>query len=235
MTGACFSPYLFPHLLFVKDFESRHTIAQTCRLAWNISLITSATQREDQIDNVWKLIDSDTLEAPPPGLEPNYRLNLRRLVERKFDLFPWLNVTLVEAELAPGKGCDILSIKADNGIEKIQLVTWPDAAGLTRIMAGLSRMHEDTAAQVELLQEAIEQPEVISDILASQLVTVYCMQRADLVGYHRMMSGWYAVQPALSIKRVIAHWLRILDDIEANTQKVLGLLEVVADIASPTG
>jgi hypothetical protein len=154
------------------------------------------------------------------------------MVEKKFDLFPWLKVTLVEAELAPGKGCDILTIKADKGIEEIQLVTWPEAAGLPRIMAVLSGMHEDTAAQVELLQEAIELPGVISDIMATQLVTVYCMQRADLVGYHRMLSRWHEVQPALSIKRVIDHWLRVLDDIEANTQRVLSLLEAVADNVS---
>jgi hypothetical protein len=66
-TGACFSAYLLPHLLFVREFESRRTIVQTACLAWNISLLTSAAQREDQIDNVWKLIDSDALEAPPPG------------------------------------------------------------------------------------------------------------------------------------------------------------------------
>jgi hypothetical protein len=198
---------------------------QTGCLAWNISLLTSAAQREEQINKVWKLIDSDNLEVPPPGLEPNYRLNLRRLVEKKFDLFPWLKVTLVEAELEPGKVCDLLTIKADKGIEEIQLVTWPDAAGLTRIMEVLWRMQDDTAAQVELLQEAIQLPSVLSDIMATQMVTVYCIQRADLVGYRRMLSRWHEVQPAVSIKRVINHWLRVLDDIEANTQKVLSLLE----------
>jgi hypothetical protein len=232
-TGTCFSAYLLPHLLFVPDFVTRRTIVQTGCLAWNISLFTSAAEREERINNVWQLIDSDTLEAPPPGLEQNYRLNLRRLLEKKADLFPWLNVTLLEADLKPGKRHDILSIKADKGIEEIQLVTWPDAAGLPRIMAALSRMHEDTAAQVELLQEAVELPDVISDIMATQLVTMYSMQRADLVGYHRMLSRWHEEQPALSIKRVIHHWLRVLDDIEANTQTVLSLLESVADNVSP--
>jgi len=223
-TGGCFSSYLLPHLLFVPDFVTRRTIVQTGCLAWNISLLTSAAEREEQINNVWQLIDSDNLESPPPGLEQNYRLNLRRLVEKKLDLFPWLNVTLFEAELEAGKRCDILNIKSDEGIEEIELVTWPDVAKLSRIIVVLRDMHKDTTAQVKLLQAAIGLPGVISDITASQLVTVYYMQRADLAGYRRMLSRCQEVQPALGVQRVSSHWLGVLDDIEDNTQTILNLL-----------
>jgi len=223
-TGACFSSYLLPHLLFVPDFRSRRTIVQTACIAWNISLLTSVAQREEQINNVWQLIDPDNLELPPPGLEQNYRLNVRRLVEKKLDFFPWLMVTLFEVKLEAGKRCEILTIKSEEGIEEIELVTWPDVAKLSRIIVVLRDMHKDATAQVKLLQTAIELPGVISDITASQMVTVYCRQRADLASYRRMLSRCREVQPALGFKRMASDWLGVLDDIEDNTQAVLSLL-----------
>ena len=57
-----------------------------------------------------------------------------------------------------------------------------------------------------------------------EMVTAYCVQRADLSGYHRMLTVWRDTQPAPSVKRVIGHWLDVLDEIEVNTKAVLGIL-----------
>jgi hypothetical protein len=56
------------------------------------------------------------------------------------------------------------------------------------------------------------------------MATAYCVQRADLIGYHRMLTVWRDTQPASSVKRVIGHWLDVLDEIEVNTKAVLGIL-----------
>ena len=56
-----------------------------------------------------------------------------------------------------------------------------------------------------------------------QLCLVY-MQRADLIGYHRMLTVWQDIQPSPSVKRVISHWLGVLDEIEMHTKTVLGIL-----------
>lgn len=57
-----------------------------------------------------------------------------------------------------------------------------------------------------------------------EIATAYCVQRADLIGNHRMLTVWRDTQPAQSVKRVIGHWLDVLDEIEVNTKTVLGIL-----------
>ena len=56
------------------------------------------------------------------------------------------------------------------------------------------------------------------------MATAYCVQRADLIGYRRVLTVWRATQPAPSVKRVIGHWLGVLDEIERNSQAVLTIL-----------
>jgi hypothetical protein len=50
------------------------------------------------------------------------------------------------------------------------------------------------------------------------------VQRAELIGYRRMLTVWLDIQPELSVKRVINHWLGVLDDIEMHTKTLLGIL-----------
>jgi hypothetical protein len=50
------------------------------------------------------------------------------------------------------------------------------------------------------------------------------VQRADLVGYQRILTAWCDIQPAASVKRVIGHWLGVLDEIQADTKAVLNIL-----------
>lgn len=56
------------------------------------------------------------------------------------------------------------------------------------------------------------------------MTTTYCVQRADLVGYQRILTVWRDTQPAASVKRVIGHWLGVLAEIEADTKAVLNIL-----------
>ena len=50
------------------------------------------------------------------------------------------------------------------------------------------------------------------------------MQWADLVGYQRILTVWRDTQPALSVERVIGHWLGVPSEIEADTKAVLNIL-----------
>ena len=56
------------------------------------------------------------------------------------------------------------------------------------------------------------------------MTTAYCVQRADLVSYQRILTVWRDTQAAASVKRVITHWLGVLDEIQANTIAVLTIL-----------
>ncbi len=55
-------------------------------------------------------------------------------------------------------------------------------------------------------------------------MTAYCAQRADLIGYHRMLKVWQEAQPDPLIKRGIGQWLGVVDEIEAHTKAVLGTI-----------
>ena len=89
---------MLPHILFVRDFEERQKAAMSCCLGWNISLFPHAVLREHQIDMVWKMVEADNQESPPPGLEQGFKQDLRTLVAQKHDLFP-----LVDEEYSKGR------------------------------------------------------------------------------------------------------------------------------------
>lgn len=92
---------------------------------------------------------------------------------------------------------------------------------LPTLIETLHRIHQDTEDQVELVQQISRTPGLLSDITATQMVAAYCVQRADLIGYHRMLTVWRGTQTAPSIKRVIDHWRDVVDEIEENTKAVL--------------
>jgi hypothetical protein len=117
---------------------------------------------------------------------------------------------------------EFLSIKTGySNTKEIQLIPHPDPLGLPRIIEVLRGIHRDTDGKAKLMEQAKRSLGVFSDIERTQMATAYFVQRADLIGYHRMLTVWRDTQPAPSVKRVIGHWL---DVIEVNTQAVLGTL-----------
>lgn len=223
-TSSCFSTFMLPHVLFVRDFEERKKTVMTCCLGWNISLFPDIVQRQQQIDRVWEMVEADNQESPPPGLEQGFKQDLHRLVTQKRDLFPGLMKQIPSAELYRNDPWDVLSIDAGKGVEEIQLVTHPDPMGLPDIIEVLRGIHRDTEAQVNLIQQARRTPGALKHRVTTQIVTAYCVQCADLIGYHRMLTVWRDIQPAPSVKRVIGHWLGVLDEIEMHTKTLLGIL-----------
>ena len=75
-TASCFSTFTLPYVLFEDDLEARKKSVMVCCLGWNISLFSDFAQREEQIEMVWKMIEADNQESPPPGLEQEFKKDL---------------------------------------------------------------------------------------------------------------------------------------------------------------
>jgi hypothetical protein len=207
----------------VEELEARKKTTMSCCLAWNISLFPDAGH-EDHIDRIWKMVEADNREAPPPGLEHGFKQDLRMLVAQKQELFPWTHTNIPKADLIGAGVHDVLRIATGTGTtEEIEILAWPNPTGLPLIIEHLRGIQSDTAAQVELLEQASRTPGAFTDIEATQMTTAYCVQRADLVGYQRILTVWRDAQPAASVKRVIGHWLGVLADTEADTKAVLNI------------
>ncbi len=189
-TAVCFATDLLPHVLFVDDFEERRRIVMICCLAWNISFFPQASQREEHIQMVWNLSLSDNPAPPPDGMEHRWKSEMRMLVAKKHDLFPRLIRRIPKAELMQQQPHDVLSVRTDDGDDEIALVTHPRAEGLPYIIPVLQRMREDTQKQMETLQRIAQIPGALKKVVEPRIVTAYCAQRADLIGYHRMLTAW---------------------------------------------
>lgn len=147
------------------------------------------------------------------------------LVAQKQELFPWTHTNIPEADLIGAGVHDVLRIATGTSTtEEIEILAWPNSTGLPLIIEHLRGIQSDTAAQVGLLEQASRTPRAFTDIEATQMATAYCVQRADLVGYQRILTVWRDTQPAASVKRVIGHWLGVLADIETDTRAVLNIL-----------
>lgn len=215
---------MLPHVLFLDELEARKKAVKSCCLAWNISLFPDGEQ-EDQIDRIWKMVEADNREAPPTGLEHGFKQDLRMLIEQKQELFPWTHTNIPKADLIEAGFYDVLRIVTGTAItEEVEILAWPNPTGLPLIIEHLRGIQNDTAAQVGLLAQARRIPGSFTDIEATQMTTAYCVQRADLVGYRRILTVWRDTQPAASVKRVIDHWLGVLAEIEADTKAVLNIL-----------
>jgi len=222
--ASCFSTFLLPYVLFEDVLETRKTKVKVCSLGRNISLFPDIAQREEQIDMVWKTIEAANQESPPPGLQQGFKEELRKLTAKKQDLFPWLIATIPRAELSQKGTRDVLTIETTEGVEKIQIVTHPDPMGLPRIIDILREIQKNTKKQVLLMERAMGTKGVFNDLEIAKMTTTFCVQRADLIGYHRMLTVWRETQSAPSVMRVIGHGLEVLNEIEANTKKVLKTL-----------
>ena len=221
----CFTSFVLPHLLFVPEFEERQKTTMTGCLAWNISLFPESSQREHHIHSVWKMIEADNPEPPPPGLEQGYKNDLRMLVEQKRDLFPWLMMNIPKAELSQNGTQEKLSIRiGQSEVEEVDLVTHPDPLGLPIIIEVLRGIQKDTAEQVAWLERVRYNPGVLNDVDRTVGITAYSVQRADLIVYHRMLTVWREAQPAPGVKSVIEYWLEVLNQIEKDSKAILNSL-----------
>jgi hypothetical protein len=224
-TASCFATYTLPYVLFVDDFQERRRIALTCCLAWNISLFQDARQREEHIAMTWNMGVDDNRPLPPPaGMEHGWKSEMRMLIAKKQDLFPYLLRTIRKVELLEQKPHDVLRVQTDDDSHEIPLVTHPRVEGLPLIIPVLKRMREDTEKQIETLRQIAEIPGGLSEILEPRMAMAYCSQRADLLGYHRMLTEWQETQTHPVIKRGLGQWLAVLDEIEAHTKTVLGII-----------
>ena len=195
----------------------------SCFLTWNISLFPNAEQ-EDHIDRIWKMVEADNQEASPPGFEQGFKQDLRMLVAQKQELFPWTHTNIPKSDLIGAGLHDVLRIATGTGTtEEVEILAWPNPTGLPLIIEHLRGIQSDTAAHVGQLEQTSRTGE-FTDIEATQMTTAYCVQRADLVGYQRILTVWRDTQPAPSVKRVIGHWLGVLAEIEADTKTVLNTL-----------
>ena len=89
---------MLPHVLFLEELEERKKATMSCCLAWNISLFPDIEQ-EDHIERIWKMVEADNRDAPPPGLERGFKQDLRMLIAQKQDLFPWTHTNIPKADL----------------------------------------------------------------------------------------------------------------------------------------
>lgn len=155
------------------------------------------------------MIEADNRDAPPPDLEHGFKQDLRMLVPQKQELFPWTYANIPKADLIGAGIHDVLTIATGTSTtEEVEILAWPNPTGLPLIIEYLRGIQNDTA-QVGLLEQASRTPGAFTDIVATQMMTAYCVQRADLVGYQRILTVWRDAQPAPSVKRVIGHWLGV--------------------------
>ena len=188
-TGSCFATYLLPHVLFVADFEERQRIAKVCCLAWNIALFPDAAERERQTEQVLNVLLTDAADTAPPGFREGFADELRMLVEIKRDLFPWRFENVMEADLKQTPRADVLIVDNGRAVERIDLARRLPIAGLPVITKALVQIHKDTQAQRNTLEQARATPGLIEQVATPEMVTMYCAQRADLRGYHRMLTA----------------------------------------------
>ncbi len=203
-----------------------------CCLGWNIALFDSLDQQEEQIGRLWERIHADNRKEPRPGLEQGFKQDLRAVVRQKRLLFPWLHSAIKSAYLVRVDQHDVLQVTANNSDHEFKVVTHPDPMGLPKIIEQLRLMQENTQKQVGLARRLRSVPEALGDIAITQMITAYCVQRADLLGYHRLLSLWRETQPGPSVKRVIAHWLGVIAEIDKTSEAVIQTLAGDPDYAS---
>ena len=230
-TVSCFATYLLPYVLLVADFKERQRIAKVCCLAWNIGLFPDQAERERQTAQVLETILADTADTAPSDFRQGFADELRMLVESKRDLFPWRFENVVAADLEPTPRADILIVDNGKAVERIELARRLPIAGLPIITKTLVQMHKDTQAQRNTLEQARATPGLIKQVATREMVTAYCAQRADLRGYHRMLTAWREEASLPEMKSGIDRFLQAINEIEADSKSVLDILVAALDAA----
>ena len=224
-TAACFVTWLLPHILFVGDFEERARVTKVSCLAWNLGLFPDTEDRERHTENTLALLKDDNGVPPPPG----FGEELRMLIALKRDLFPWQIDVLTSAELERTPGGDVLHAQAGGTIERIALALNPAVAGLPIITKALVQIHGDTRQQRATLEQALDTPGLIGQVATRKMLTTYCAQRADLRGYHRMLTTWSEVPSSPEFCSAIGQFLAAIVETEVDTKAVLGILAEALD------
>ena len=231
-TASCFATYLLPHVLFVADFAERQRIAKVCCLAWNIALFPDAAERERQTAQVLEVILAAAADTAPPDFRQGFADELRMLVETKRDLFPWRFENVMAADLEPTPRADILIVDNGKAVERIELARRLPVAGLPIITKTLVQMHKDTQAQRNTLEQArATTPGLIEQVATPDMVTAYCAQRADLRGYHCMLTAWREETSLPEMQAGIDRFLQAVNEIEEDSTAVLDILVAALDAA----
>ncbi len=231
-TAACFATYALPHVLFVVDIEERSRIARACCLAWNIALFPTADERERLIRQIVDRFAADAPGPVPSGFFEGYAGELQMLAEIKRDLFPWQLDTIARVDLEGGPRTDTLVVDNGRSVERIDLVLIPAPTALPRVTKVLAGMAADTATQRRTLEKARRTPGLVEAVVTAEMVTVYCAQRADLRGYHRMLTVWREASGDLATETVTGRFLPLIEGIEADTKAVLAVLVGALDAAA---
>lgn len=229
-TASCFTAYLLPHVLFVGDVEERRRIARVCCLAWNIALFPNAREREQHVEGTVALILRDAMAdpcPPPPGFRQGFADELRWLMEAKRDLFPWQLANVTDVRLEPGsEGTDALAVDADRTTERTEMVLRPSVMGAHIVLKALAEMHRSTQAQRATLEQAARtNPELLGQAVGRDMLTAYCVQRAELRSYGRMLRQWREeVGSEPELKAGVGRFLVAVDEIEDDTKAVVDVL-----------
>ena len=221
-------------MLFVADFEERERIAKVCCLAWNIALFPDDAERELQTERVLNVILSDAADTAPPGFRDGFADELRMLVEAKRDLFPWRFENVMAADLKRTPHGDVLVVDNGKAVERIDLSRPPSIMGLPIITKALVQMNRDTQAQRRTLEQARVTPGLIEQVATPDMVTLYCAQRADLRGYHRMLTAWREETSMPEMKAGIDRFLQAVNETEEDSKAVLDILVAALDAAFST-
>ena len=152
------------------------------------------------------------------------------LVETKRDLFPWHFDNVTKADLKCTPGMDVLRVATGRTVESIDLAWNPTLAALPVITKVLVQAHTYTKAQRSTLEQAAATPRLIEQAVSPDMATAYCVQRADLRGYHRMLTTWREETSLPEMKAGIDRFLQAVNEIEEDSKAVLEIL--VAALAS---
>jgi hypothetical protein len=85
-------------------------------------------------------------------------------------------------------------------------------------------LQRDTAAQIRLVGTAMNARGMLDNVEATAMATAYSVQRADLVGYRRLLSCWHESSLGAAAQQVIRGGLGVIDAVEADTRAVLATL-----------
>ena len=217
-------------MLFVADFKERQRIAKVCCLA-NIGLLPDDAERERQTSHVLEMILTDAADTAPSDFRQGFADELQMLVESKRDLFLWRFENVMAADLEQTPHADILVVDSGEAVERIELAQRLPIAGLPIITKTLVQMHKDTQAQRNTLEQARATPGLIEQVATREMVTAYCAQRADLRGYHRMLTAWREDASLPEMKAGIDRFLQAINEIEADSKVVLDILVAALDAA----
>lgn len=153
------------------------------------------------------------------------------LADLKRDLFPWRFENVIEAGLKRTPRGDVLVVDNGKAVERIDLSRPPPIEGLPIITKALVQMHGDTQAQRRTLEEARATPGLVEQVATPDMVTLYCAQRADLRGYHRMLTTWREEVSMPEMKAGIDRFLQAVNEIEDDSKAVLDILVAALDAA----